>query len=364
MRRTIVVLTTAATLLVPAVAGAAGDSWEAREQHLVYEINRARHNPASYAAALGFSGAGLLPRPPLAVDGLLAASSSFRAADLAAGAPFTHISSDGRWPNEIVRDNGYPLPRWWVDDANHVESLASSSTFPWALIFREHGSHLNHLLGQEGFVTHRQIGVGVAGYHWAIHTAYRNGDPASYLTGVVFADRDGDGIMDLGEGLTGVTVSVAGVGSTLSGAGGGWALAAPDGRYRVTASGSQFRGTATAVARVAGYNVGVDFISGRARGQVFEYRLCAGREPTILGTRRSETIIGTPGADVIQALGGNDTVRGGGGNDLICGGAGDDNLAGEAGDDRLIGGAGDDTLDGGDGTDRCRGGETRTACET
>ncbi|MBP1632370.1 MAG: hypothetical protein H6Q11_658, partial [Acidobacteria bacterium] len=177
MRRTIVVLAASVTLLVPAFAGAAGEAWQASEQQLVYEINLARRDPAAFAGALGFSGAGLLPRPPLALDDCLAATASFRAADLADGAPFSHIASDGRWPNEIVRDNGYPLPRWWIDDANQVESLASSSTFPWALILREHGIHLDHLLGQDGFVTHRQIGVGRDGYYSTIHTAYRDGDP-------------------------------------------------------------------------------------------------------------------------------------------------------------------------------------------
>ncbi len=366
MRRTIAVLATAATLLVPATAGAADDAWQDREQQLVYEINLARRDPAAYAAALGFSGTGLLPRPPLAIDGSLAASASFRAADLAAGAPFTHVSSDGRWPNEVARDYGYPLPVWWEDHANYIESLTSGNTaFPWSLLFRLRSVHLDHLLGQEGFVTHRQIGAAANGYYWAIHTAYRSGDPVNYLTGVVFSDRDGDGIMDHGEGLAGVRVSAAGVGSTISGPGGSWAIAAPNGRYRVRASGGQFHGTAVAVARVAGYNVGVDFLSGQARGQVFEYALCQGREPTILGTPRADRIVGTPGADVIQALGGQDFVRGGGGNDLICGGGGSDSLLGEAGTDRLFGGDGQDTLNGGEGTaDVCRSGDVLIDCES
>lgn len=364
MRRTIVVLTTAATLLVPAGAGAVDAAWQAREQHLVYEINRARRDPVSYAAALGFNGAGLLPRPPLAIDGRLAASASFRAADLAAGAPFSHISSDGRWPNELARDYGYPLPYWWADDANYIESLVSGGqpAFPWGLLFDLRSTHLNHLLGQEGFVAHRQIGVGAEDYYWAIHTAYRDGGPHSYLTGVVFDDRDRDRVMDPGEGLAGVTVSVSGIGSTLSGPGGGWALPAPDGRYRVTASGGSFQGTASLTVRVAGYNVGIDFVSGRAHGQVYEYALCAGREPTILGTRRAETIVGTAGDDVIHAMGGDDTVYGGGGNDFICGGPGADRLFGQLGNDRLIGGSGDDQFDGGAGTDRCRDGGVPVDC--
>lgn len=364
MRRTIALLATAATLLVPAIAGAADDAWQAREQQLVYEINLARRHPAAFAASLGLSGAGLLPRPPVAIDGALAASSSFKAADLADGAPFDHQSSDGRWPNELARDFGYPLPSWWVDDANYIESIAYAGVdFPWALIFRLRSVHLDHLLGQEGYIAHRQIGVGADGVYWAIHTAYRHGDPTNYLTGVVFADRDGDHRMDLGEGLGGVTVTVEGAGRTLTGPGGGWSVAVPDGRYRITASGGGFAGTATAVARVAGYNVGVDFLSGRARGVVFEYALCRGRQPTILGTPRADTILGTTGNDVIQALGGADVVHGGGGDDVICGGRGRDQLLGEAGADRLFGGVGQDTVNGGDGTqDLCRG-ETRGACE-
>jgi Ca2+-binding RTX toxin-like protein len=254
---------------------------------------------------------------------------------------------------------------WWEDHANYIESLTSgNAAFPWSLLFRLRSIHLDHLLGQEGFVTHRQIGAGANGYYWAIHTAYRNGNLVSYLTGVVFADQDRDGIMDLGEGLAGVRVSAAGVGSTISGPGGGWAIAVPKGRYRVTASGGQFQGAAVAVARVAGYNMGVDFLSGQARGQVFEYALCQGREPTILGTPQADRIVGTSGADVIQALGGNDVVRGGGGNDLVCGGGGSDSLLGETGTDRLYGGGGEDTLSGGDGTtDLCRGGEVLADCE-
>ena len=363
MRRTIATLAAAATLLVPASAGAA-DAWQAGEQQLVYEINRARRAPATFAAALGFSGAGLLPRPPLAVSECLFRTAGFRADDLAAGAAFRPIASAGRRPNAAARDFGYPLPRWWVNDANYIESLASSFVFPWALIFREHGVHLNHLLGQEGFVTHRQIGVGENGRYWAIHTAYPNGDPANYLTGVVFADRDRDGVMDPGEALPGVLVSASGAGSAVSGPGGSWAITASAGRYRVTASGGPVAGTSTAVAHVTEYNVGIDFISGRARGEVFESALCGGLEPTILGTAQADTIVGTPGDDVIQALGGKDLVRGGGGADVICGGGGDDTLLGEAGNDRLFGGPGRDALDGGDGaSDRCRGWQTRTACE-
>ena len=52
--------------------------------------------------------------------------------------------------------------------------------------------------------------------------------------------------------------------------------------------------------------------------------LCAGEEPTIVGTTRSEQLNGTSGDDVILALAGHDRIIGRGGDDTICAGSGDD----------------------------------------
>ena len=60
-----------------------------------------------------------------------------------------------------------------------------------------------------------------------------------FLTGVVYTDTNGNGRMDVGEGLSDVTVA-AGTFSTKSNAAGGWALRVPAGSYRVSASGGRF----------------------------------------------------------------------------------------------------------------------------
>jgi PKD repeat protein len=65
---------------------------------------------------------------------------------------------------------------------------------------------------------------------------------------------------------------------------------------------------------------------------------CAGKVPTIVGTKGNDRLPGTKGADVIAGLGGKDTLIGRGGDDRLCGGAGADLLLGGRGSDRCVGG--------------------------
>lgn len=84
--------------------------------------------------------------------------------------------------------------------------------------------------------------------------------------------------------------------------------------------------------------------------------MCAGLNPTIIGTDSDDILNGTPGDDVIHALDGNDTVNGGGGNDVFCGGSGNDKLNGGDGNDTLHGEEGHDTLNAAEGEDTLWGG--------
>jgi glucose/arabinose dehydrogenase/PKD repeat protein len=79
---------------------------------------------------------------------------------------------------------------------------------------------------------------------------------------------------------------------------------------------------------------------------------CAGKTPTIVGTKGDDRLVGTERADVIAGLGGNDRLIGQSGNDRLCGGAGADVLKGGAGRDLLSGGRGSDRCVGGPGTDQ------------
>lgn len=338
--------------------------WSAEEQQFVYEVNRIRWNPAETEADAGLARGTLTPAPPLAVNDALADAAWFRSNEMAESDYFAHQSPvTGAWPNSVARDHGYPLPAWWPDEANNIESIHRGNPTLLGVLrsFVKSPSHRSHLMGQGWFATHREIGVGARLDErvWTVLTA-TDGSGGVFLTGVVYSDANENGRMDLGEGLEGVTVATENLDfATTTNSGGGWTLAVPPGRHRVSAFGGPFRGESSTVVRVNEFNIEVDFVSasGRAstgRVQVFDYKTCAGRTPTILGTSDSDVISGTPGNDVIVGGGGNDTIDGGGGRDLICGGPGND---------RLTGGAGYDTLLGGAGADRCTRGEHNRSCE-
>jgi hypothetical protein len=183
----------------------------------------------------------------------------------------------------MARNAGYVLPANWPNDANYIESLAAGTVYataaqPLNALIVDAGvpslGHRNHLLGIDSFnADNREIGVGhafnaVAQYdhYWAIH-ATRTSANDRFLTGVAFADANGNNRYDLNEGLANVTIT-AGAFTTTTNAAGGWSLEVPQGTYAVTATGGGFTGLATALATVSSQNVEVDFVSGSVQGIV------------------------------------------------------------------------------------------------
>lgn len=254
----------------------------ADEQLLIYEINRARSNPQAYAAEHGLGPLldGVAPSPPLAVNMSLQGSSGFHVWEMATFGYFGHQSPvTGDWPNQMAYDAGYPLPGW-PGDQNYIESLAAGYADVNAALegwIVDAGvsppGHREHLLAtgaSESFwLMHREIGAGFYTLpgspfvrYYAVHTAFENpGD--TFLTGVVFNDVNGNGRYDLLEGLAGETVSVGGP-AAVTNAAGGWAILVGPGTYLVTA----FGGASAVTVDVGGSSVEVDFISGKAVGDV------------------------------------------------------------------------------------------------
>lgn len=263
----------------------------ADEQAFIYELNRARNNPQRYASENGLGSLldGIAATPPLAVNMNLLASSGFKAVEMATNDYFAHQSAvTGDWPNKIERDNGYLLNTGLIDGANNVESLAAGTTVTalqaLRMLLEDAGvsppGHRYHLLatgpGASFWLQHVEIGVGHAfngsstyDNYYAIHTGYRNSNPA-WITGVVYNDANANGRYDQGEGIAGVTVTATGP-STLnvtSNAAGGWSIQAGAGSWTVTATGGTFVGTSTGNVTVASDNVEVDFESGTAAAEV------------------------------------------------------------------------------------------------
>src|SRR5262249_44757561 len=80
-----------------------------------------------------------------------------------------------------------------------------------------------------------------------------------FLTGVVLNDTNGNGKYDVGEGVGGVTITVAGAGFTTSFGSGGYSLQLSPGTYTVTASGGLLASPLTATVTVGGNNVRLNF---------------------------------------------------------------------------------------------------------
>jgi Ca2+-binding RTX toxin-like protein len=329
-------------LVVPSAASAILNPDQA-EQWLIYDINQARWDPRSYAAAHGFTPpSSVLPMPPLAPSTNLMNATAFKAQQTinyptyfnssthcsTAPTPFTSLGTLV-CPNLLAKYFGYPIPSWWPLNENMIESFWSSNgagNFPQgAGLFMQSPAH-RPIMFEWG--DRHEIGVGwvdncpgatttIACNYVFIHVAGRS-PAATFVTGVVFADSNGNGLMDVGEGRSGVTVSAAGAASTTTNPGGGYSLLVGPGTYTITASGAGF-GTATATATVTSYNVGVDFTGGSAQGVVRAYELCEGLQPVLTGTGGNDVIHGGDGDDVINGGGGTDTICGGDGNDTING---------------------------------------------
>ena len=260
------------------------------EQLVIYELNRARNNPARFDQENSLGGiiTSVAPQPPLAVNNNLVGSASFHAEEMAANNYFGHQSAvTGDWPNKMARDNGYPLPSFYPVAENNIEAIGAGTVINTALsilnlLIVDNGvvppGHRIQLLAMDPFFQdHREMGVGFASNgaamftnYWAIHTAVRDSTVAApqFLTGVVFNDANGNRRYDLGEGLGNVTVS-NGATSVQTNAAGGWSMFVSPGTYTVTASGGSLVGTPSAKVTVASnVNVEVDFLSGYPIGEV------------------------------------------------------------------------------------------------
>lgn len=273
-----------------------------KEQFMVYEINRARSDPESWAIEqkIGVDLSYVEARPPLALNHSLTGSGAYHANEMGAEQYFAHRSPiTMEYANKWARDAGYPLATGLPDGTNSIESIACGFGNPPAgtpmqlplealkSLIADVGvvppGHRNHLLGIGNFSVMREVGAGYESVgtfcrnYWAIHTGYRNDNPL-WLTGVVYADRNRNGLFDEGEGLASVDVQVGAV-TVQSGTAGGWSLPVDPGNHPVSCSGAGFGGTASETVFVSDRNRAVDCLSGEAV-PVVDYGLIPAPEPS------------------------------------------------------------------------------------
>ena len=181
------------------------------------------------------------------------------------------------------------------------------------------------------------------------HFGYSSNNPSPYILGVTIDDLDNDDFYDIGEGLSGVTITATGAGGTFTttsfAAGGYQLVVAPNSTYTVTFSGSAIGATQSFTVVVGTENVKQDAEKTAPAGPT-------NGDDILSGTSSADTIDLLDGNDEYTAGSGGDSVNGGAGNDLLLGQGGNDTLEGDAGEDTALGGAGEDLLIGGDGIDR------------
>jgi uncharacterized protein YkwD len=250
------------TRLVPAVVYQP----TAQEQLLLEQLNDARANPAAYGASIGLDLSNVAPAQPLAFDPRLIQAAELDAQDMSNRNFFAHVNPDGLDPGQRITAAGFnwnsygeSIAAGYTDTGSALQGLIIDTGVPDL-------GHRNHLLAIDAlFKNQEQAGIGVVlngsgQYHnyYVIDTAY-DGINQPFITGVVYNDANGNNKYDIGEGLGGVTISIAGIGPVTTYSSGGYSVRVNPGTYTVTASGGGLSVPFTQTVTVGSQNARLNF---------------------------------------------------------------------------------------------------------
>ncbi len=234
------------------------------EQLYLEELDDARFDPAAFGVSLGLDLSSVAPSQPLAMSPLLVESARLHSQDMIAQNYFSHTAPDGSGPEQRIQATGFPGTGWAESIEYNSEPVLTSQGFPANYAAANTEYSLGDLIVDQGnptlghrvmlldiggtFHAMRQVGIGLAFQDSPSGSyTYRQTDTTidmsstansnPFLTGVVFNDTAANGEYEPGEGLSGVNISVAGVGSTTTSDAGGYSIQLAPGAYTVTASG-------------------------------------------------------------------------------------------------------------------------------
>lgn len=256
------------------------------EQYYLELLDDARFNPAAYGVSLGLDLSSDLPAQPLAMNTLLVEAARLHSQDMITNDYFSHVSPEGADPGDRIAATGFAATSWAESIETDTNPSQPDGTFPANYAAWDAGYSLSNLIVDAGVPdlghrvmlldigggdqTMRQVGIGIAsqvtasgGYNYdqtdtTIDLASVS-DPEPFLTGVVFDDTTGNGEYEPGEGLSGVTITVSGVGSTATLDAGGYSLQVAPGVYTVTASGGGLPSAITRTVVVGDDNAQLNF---------------------------------------------------------------------------------------------------------
>jgi len=217
---------------------------------------------------------------------LLVESARLHSQDMIAQNYFSHTSPDGLGPQQRIQATGFPGTGWAESIEFNTEPALASVGFPndYAALDTEYSlgdlivDQGNPSLGHRvmlldiggGLDAMRQVGIGIAsqdtpsGSYIDRQTdttidlaSTANTNP--FLTGVVFTDVAGNGEYEPTGGLSGVTITVANLGSASTLDAGGYSMQLAPGTYTVTASGGGLPAAITRTVVIGNDNARLNF---------------------------------------------------------------------------------------------------------
>lgn len=321
----------------------------AYEQLILELINRARLDPEAEAARLGIglndniSGGSIssAAKPVLAANSNLIDSAVAHSQWMLDTDTFSHTGVGGSSPTQRMVAAGYTLSGSWTTGENIAWAGTTGSVdlevYTQRLhdnLFKSAGHRINILNA-----SFREVGIGeltgnFGGYNAAIVTEnFARSGSSYFITGVAISDTDGDEFYDIGEGLSGIRVTVAGQGGAVTTSAGGYNVAASAGTHTVTFSGGGLATPVTATVAAGSANAKVDLAG--------QNKILSSADTTLGSGARHLTLLGVAALDGT----GNETAN------ILKGNRGANTLDGRGGDDVIYGLAGNDQIDGGSGKD-------------
>ena len=255
------------------------------EEQLVLEyINRARANPVAEGQRLGiditeglqdnpqngcYGPAYVGVRPPLSMNPDLLAVAQAHSEDMYDQNYFSHTDPNGTTAFERIENSGYS----YISAGENIGAgTGMSATGLEDLLMVDSGypcrAHRMNLLNIFPYPPPAYYEVGIGYYEGSSGQAFITQDfgtaanTVPFLMGVVYNDANGNNFYDIGEGISGVTITPStGNYYAISSSSGGYAFPIPtSGTITVTASGSGFAPISKTIA-LTGTNVELDFTS-------------------------------------------------------------------------------------------------------
>lgn len=253
----------------------------AQDQQVLEYINRARANPIAEGQRLGIdiheglnNPSYVGPRPPLAMNPILLGTASAHSYDMYTNNYFSHNDLNGNTPFQRMANAGY---NFMLAGENMAAGTYMPATELEDLMMVDAGEqgrpHRVNLLDIWPYpcgsppCIYYEVGIGY--YEGTTPNSIGNAfitedfgatSASPFLLGVVYDDKNGNNFYDIGEGISGVTITPSsGSYYAVSSSSGGYAMPiGTSGTITVTASGPGF-GPITKTVTLAGMNMKLDF---------------------------------------------------------------------------------------------------------